>query len=651
MKATKRKKKKQKKKKKGKKKKGEKTTMHQAVDHKKREQWLNNDENNNDSVSETGSDPNRTRLPNHALSILRDWFQANVRYPYPKQFEKEMLAKECNLTLKQVNTWFTNTRKRVWQPLVDSLRKNQKQRRQCDALGQDHFPNVGNRNDLNVRDNNGGGDDDEFGSLTDPSSSFGDGMCELKEGESPNGVRFTYNENIDPQILSYLEKCKLFKESDNAELLLDIHDSADDDNDNDDDFEPRTNDNKQLSFHKKDHAQHCSVNFYFYFYFYFLCYDYLECVNICYSLSTSQNKTDSASSTDVKGDVVEECNMQQGQTLTQQISAQSTKNESESNTSKKSIARARRESFFEKHGVKATSSPSHSSKRVEVAPPLANALDKTKLSSNKKTQKSKDDHSKLSNSNEQYGMPLTLSTKDDHLLPSIPNTVVDATIPIIADSNYESQTSTNETVTTRSSSPHGDKVDISLYMHQPHPSGVTPITCLSPLHSVRPPPLGNNSCPSLYSHPPSHEQHPMFSLNPSPIGAHPSGIGGYGGMGMGYNPSLLYPTMPFAPSMHLSPLNSYNDVTTRPALIGHKRPYHEAFLNETYCQTVKNLAELYAIPDEYRPRARKKQRLLTNTSSNKTGTNLDSSHYSMPTDMQTSEPDVAKIMNLHYSTT
>ncbi|AYV82866.1 MAG: homeobox protein 4 [Hyperionvirus sp.] len=49
----------------------------------------------------------------HHNKILEAWFDENSEGPYPTLRQKKELANDTGLTLKQVNTWFTNTRKRL----------------------------------------------------------------------------------------------------------------------------------------------------------------------------------------------------------------------------------------------------------------------------------------------------------------------------------------------------------------------------------------------------------------------------------------------------------------------------------------------------------------------------------------------------------
>lgn len=53
-----------------------------------------------------------SKLPPHALFCLKQWLRENRSNPYPDAETKDSLARECGITEKQVNTWFTNARAR-----------------------------------------------------------------------------------------------------------------------------------------------------------------------------------------------------------------------------------------------------------------------------------------------------------------------------------------------------------------------------------------------------------------------------------------------------------------------------------------------------------------------------------------------------------
>ncbi|KAK6191545.1 hypothetical protein SNE40_003207 [Patella caerulea] len=52
------------------------------------------------------------KLPTRSLTILRRWFTAHIDSPYPTKEEKDNLSKETGLTLLQIKTWMSNTRRR-----------------------------------------------------------------------------------------------------------------------------------------------------------------------------------------------------------------------------------------------------------------------------------------------------------------------------------------------------------------------------------------------------------------------------------------------------------------------------------------------------------------------------------------------------------
>lgn len=54
----------------------------------------------------------RCNFSEEARLILLEWFLNHSDHPYPKQSEKEMLAKKTGLSVEQVKVWFVNTRTR-----------------------------------------------------------------------------------------------------------------------------------------------------------------------------------------------------------------------------------------------------------------------------------------------------------------------------------------------------------------------------------------------------------------------------------------------------------------------------------------------------------------------------------------------------------
>lgn len=48
------------------------------------------------------------------VQILKSWFDEHSQDPYPTPAEKEALAFETGMEIKQIDNWFTNHRKRHW---------------------------------------------------------------------------------------------------------------------------------------------------------------------------------------------------------------------------------------------------------------------------------------------------------------------------------------------------------------------------------------------------------------------------------------------------------------------------------------------------------------------------------------------------------
>ncbi|KAG6415199.1 hypothetical protein SASPL_122604 [Salvia splendens] len=60
-------------------------------------------------------------LPERAVSQLRAWLFQHFLHPYPKNSDKQILAKQTGLTRSQVSNWFINARVRVWKPMVEEM--------------------------------------------------------------------------------------------------------------------------------------------------------------------------------------------------------------------------------------------------------------------------------------------------------------------------------------------------------------------------------------------------------------------------------------------------------------------------------------------------------------------------------------------------
>jgi hypothetical protein len=62
----------------------------------------------------------RGTLNAEAKNVLKAWMFSpeHFAHPYPSEEEKEELANEAGIEVKQLSNWFTNARKRLWQPVL-----------------------------------------------------------------------------------------------------------------------------------------------------------------------------------------------------------------------------------------------------------------------------------------------------------------------------------------------------------------------------------------------------------------------------------------------------------------------------------------------------------------------------------------------------
>ena len=68
-------------------------------------------EGKEDEEDGLGGQPEKSKLPKKATDILKTWFLNNIDHPYPTVETKEMLCKATGLNKKQIQNWFTNSRK------------------------------------------------------------------------------------------------------------------------------------------------------------------------------------------------------------------------------------------------------------------------------------------------------------------------------------------------------------------------------------------------------------------------------------------------------------------------------------------------------------------------------------------------------------
>jgi len=67
----------------------------------------------------------RGNLPKTATNILKKWLFDHLFHPYPTEEEKSALAQQTGLTMNQISNWFINARRRILQPMLESVRQQQ----------------------------------------------------------------------------------------------------------------------------------------------------------------------------------------------------------------------------------------------------------------------------------------------------------------------------------------------------------------------------------------------------------------------------------------------------------------------------------------------------------------------------------------------
>lgn len=83
--------------------------------------WSNQEDGN--LIKNSTVKVKRKNLPKEATAILMNWLKKNVDNPYPSEIEKENLRLQTNLTIGQINNWFTNARSRKWKQLKARKRR------------------------------------------------------------------------------------------------------------------------------------------------------------------------------------------------------------------------------------------------------------------------------------------------------------------------------------------------------------------------------------------------------------------------------------------------------------------------------------------------------------------------------------------------
>ncbi|KAJ5068244.1 homeobox protein transcription factor [Anaeramoeba ignava] len=79
---------------------------------KEKESILSNNSFNKKKIEKISLKKRRKNLPFQAKKILKEFFLENIENPYPSKNEKENLSEKTGLSIRQINTWFINARRR-----------------------------------------------------------------------------------------------------------------------------------------------------------------------------------------------------------------------------------------------------------------------------------------------------------------------------------------------------------------------------------------------------------------------------------------------------------------------------------------------------------------------------------------------------------
>ncbi|KAI5060564.1 hypothetical protein GOP47_0024984 [Adiantum capillus-veneris] len=82
------------------------------------------------------------KLPSETTAILKKWWNAHSKWPYPTEDEKARLVQETGLELKQINNWFINQRKRNWHSHASTTSTNLPTKNEASTSGGQSSSNI-----------------------------------------------------------------------------------------------------------------------------------------------------------------------------------------------------------------------------------------------------------------------------------------------------------------------------------------------------------------------------------------------------------------------------------------------------------------------------------------------------------------------------
>ncbi|CAD8141622.1 unnamed protein product [Paramecium pentaurelia] len=76
-----------------------------------------NDEDEQQPIMQFNKNSNKNKFQKRSIDILKKWFLDHLDNPYPDNTEKQRLSKITGMHVRQIQNWFTNSRKRYLEPL------------------------------------------------------------------------------------------------------------------------------------------------------------------------------------------------------------------------------------------------------------------------------------------------------------------------------------------------------------------------------------------------------------------------------------------------------------------------------------------------------------------------------------------------------
>ncbi|CAK88228.1 unnamed protein product (macronuclear) [Paramecium tetraurelia] len=76
-----------------------------------------NDDDEQQPIMQFNKNSNKNKFQKRSIDILKKWFLDHLDNPYPDNTEKQRLSKITGMHVRQIQNWFTNSRKRYLEPL------------------------------------------------------------------------------------------------------------------------------------------------------------------------------------------------------------------------------------------------------------------------------------------------------------------------------------------------------------------------------------------------------------------------------------------------------------------------------------------------------------------------------------------------------